>query len=112
MIDPQQFVDRRAIALLAHDRSQLNTDTYDLGDAFAGAYGGVECRFMFDPRTGNLETLELFRTVDDDPCELHFSDYAEIEGRVFPRQIECRYGDAAYAVVKLSDVKLEKAGGK
>ena len=52
----------------------------------------------------------MYRSMLDDPCELHFSDYAEIEGRVFPRHIECRYGDAVFAAFRLHDVKLERGG--
>jgi serine protease Do len=112
MLATQDLVDRRAIMLLAHDRVSPAVANQALCDTLLGTYGGVECRFIFDAKTGNLAALEMFRNSLDDPCELHFSDYAEIEGRVFPRQIECRYGDAVFAVIKLTDVKLDRAGDK
>jgi S1-C subfamily serine protease len=112
LVTSQDVVDRRAIMLLGHDRALASAHASELCDAMSGTYGGVECRFIFDSKTGNLAALEMFRSPDDDPCELYFSDYAEIEGRVFPRQIECRYGDASYLTVKLSAIKLDKGGSE
>ncbi len=103
---------RRAMALLAQDRSQLTVGGELLCDAIVGTYAGMECRFLFDPQTGNMLVMEMSRGSMDDPCELHFADYAEIEGRVFPRQIQVVYGDTVYLTVKLADIKLEKAGEK
>ena len=82
-----------------------------LADALIGYYGGVECRFLFDPKSGDLAVVEMYRE-EDDPCELHFSDYAEVEGRQFPRRLEVRYGDGVYATIKFTDIKLEKAEAK
>ncbi|HEY1603250.1 MAG TPA: trypsin-like peptidase domain-containing protein [Pirellulales bacterium] len=108
----QDLVDRRAIMLLGQDHDQASSPSQGLCDALEGTYGGVDCRFVFDPKTGNLSALEMYRVAGDDPCELHFSDYAEIEGRVFPRQIECRYGDAVFAAFKLSEVRLDHGEAK
>jgi len=82
-----------------------------LADAFIGYVGGVEARFLFDPKNGDLAVVEVYRDGDD-PCELHFSDYSEVEGRQFPHRLEVRYGDAVYAVIKLTDIKLEKGEAK
>ena len=112
LVDPQDFIDRRAMVLLAHDRGMLAGADQGLCDALVGTYGGVECRFLFDPKSGNVVAMELYRSPDDDPCELYFADYGEVEGRVFPRHIEVRYGDSTYATIKLAEVKLDKAGAK
>jgi serine protease Do len=82
-----------------------------LADALIGYVGGVEARFLFDPKSGDLAVVEVYRDGDD-PCELHFSDYSEVEGRQFPHRLEVRYGDAVYAVIKLTDIKLEKGEAK
>jgi serine protease Do len=112
LVTSQDLVDRRAIMLLGRMREAAANDAPALCDCLVGTYGGVECRFIFDPKSGNLAALEMFRVADDDPCELYFSDYAEIEGRVFPRQIECRYGDETYANIKILTVKLDKLGDR
>ncbi len=111
LVAPHDLADQRAMALLGRgqDPNLLAPAAQGLCDALLGTYGGVKCRFMFEPKTGNLATLELYRTSGEDPCELHFSDYAEIEGRIFPRQIDCRHGDSLYASIKLSAVVLDKA---
>ena len=110
LLTTQELVDRRAIMLLGHAPTHAATVHQELCDALSGSFGGVECRFIFDANSGNLAALEMFRSPDDDPCELYFSDYTELEGRVFPRQIECRYGDASYMTVRLLDIKLGKGG--
>jgi len=110
LLTTQELVDRRAITLLGHGPAHVATASQELCDALTGTFGGVECRFIFDAKSGNLAALEMFRSPDDDPCELYFSDYMELEGRVFPRQIECRYGDTVYLAVRLSEVKLGKGG--
>ena len=112
LVTSQDLVDRRAIMLLGRMREAAASDVPALCDCLVGTYGGVECRFIFDPKSGNLAALEMFRAPDDDACELYFSDYGEIEGRVFPRQIECRYGDETYANIKLLTVKLDKLGDR
>lgn len=70
-----------------------------LADVLAGTYRDIECRFYFDPAGGQLASLEMFPEEDVDPCELYFSDYREIEGRMLPSRIEIRYGDAIYQIV-------------
>ncbi|MBI2825671.1 MAG: trypsin-like peptidase domain-containing protein [Planctomycetia bacterium] len=98
--------------VLGHDRAPAAASHGELCDVLAGTFAGVECRFMFDPKSGNLVAMEMYRSDNDDPCELYFADYAELEGRVFPRRIEVRYGDAVYLAVKLVEVKLDKMGDK
>ena len=45
------------------------------------------------PTTGNWPPLEMTPEEDTDPCELYFSDYREVEGRMLPGRIEVRHGD-------------------
>jgi S1-C subfamily serine protease len=84
-----------------------------LVEVLTGAYGGVECRFHVDPTSGHLLALETYLRADDDPCELHFADYREVEGRDLPGRIEVRYGDNVYGVFKFDNVELNlPAAGK
>jgi len=53
----------------------------------------VLSRVYFDPTTGQMLAMEFCPQDDVDPCELHFSQYAEVDGRQFPMRIEVRHGD-------------------
>ena len=77
-------------------------------DVLIGTSGGVECQFAVDPASGRLLVLEVSLHSDDDPCELHFSDYREYMGRELPGKLEVRYGDGLYGVFKLTDWTLHK----
>jgi serine protease Do len=79
-----------------------------LAEALVATYGGVQSRFLFDATTGNLLAMEVFLRSDDDPCELHFADFAEVEGRVLPKLLEVRHGDQLYCSIKLASFKLDK----
>jgi hypothetical protein len=50
--------------------------------------------------------MEMHLRADDDPCELHFADYREIEGRDLPGRLEVRYGNNLYGVFKFDNVEL------
>jgi S1-C subfamily serine protease len=78
-----------------------------LVDVLVGSHKGT-CRFYFDPAEGHLLYIEWFPDEQSDPCEVYFSDYREVEGRVWPCQIEVRYGDDPYAVFKIKEFGLEK----
>ena len=64
-----------------------------LMDVLVAPHGDVECRFLFDPADGQLAGMEMIPEEDTDPCELYFSQYKEVEGRVLPGRIEARHGD-------------------
>ncbi len=49
-----------------------------------------------------------FPDEQSDPCEVYFSDYREMEGRIWPGQMEVRYGDELFAVLKINEVRVEK----
>ena len=61
-----------------------------LADVLVGTYGGVESRFMVDPGDGALLEIEMFPDEDADPCEVYFTDYHEVDGRMLPGRLEVR----------------------
>jgi len=83
-----------------------------LVDALYGTHGGVECRLLFDPDEGDLLLLEMYPEDGVDPCELCFSEYREIDGRMVPGRIEARFGDAPYGVFKPETFTFEKTPKK
>jgi S1-C subfamily serine protease len=80
-----------------------------LVDALYATSAGVQCRFLFEPGTGRMLKMELFRASGDDPCELIFSNVHDLPGadgqeRELPHTLEVRYGDHTYAIFKFSDI--------
>jgi hypothetical protein len=65
-----------------------------LADVLVGLHGDVECRFFFDADSGQLAAMEMSPEEDSDPCELNFSEFQEVEGRILPGRIEVRHGDS------------------
>jgi hypothetical protein len=49
----------------------------------------------------------MFAEEDADPCELYFSDYREVEGRMVPGRIEVRHGDAVYQAFECKQFKFD-----
>lgn len=79
-----------------------------LVDMLSGTFGGVECNFLIDATSGHLLVVELYLHPDDDPCELHFADYREVDGREVPARMLVRYGDHVYGLFAFSDVSWKE----
>jgi S1-C subfamily serine protease len=77
-------------------------------DVLLGVHGGVQCRWYFDPAQGTLAAMEMYPDAESDPCEVYFSDYHEVEGRLMPSQMEVRFGDDTFGQFKFSEIKLDK----
>jgi S1-C subfamily serine protease len=80
----------------------------ELFDVLLGIYGGVQCRYYFDPAQGTLAAMEMYPDAEADPCEVYFFDYHEFEGRLMPSRMEVRFGDETFGQFKFSEIKLEK----
>jgi S1-C subfamily serine protease len=78
-----------------------------LADVLVDSRKGT-CRFYFDPSEGHLLAIEWFPDELSDPCEVYFSDYREAEGRAFPGQIEVRYGNDRFAVLRIKEAGIGK----
>ena len=70
--------------------------------------GAFEGRFYFDKKDGQLVALESRVTKDEDPCELYFSDFKDVNGVKLPARIECRFGDKRYGVLTVKNYTLGK----
>jgi S1-C subfamily serine protease len=77
-----------------------------LVDVLAGFDGGVECRFYFDPKSGQLLALEMYPDEAADPCEIHFSGYHQVDGRMVPARLEARFGDEPFGSFTLTVFKV------
>jgi serine protease Do len=77
-----------------------------LFDSLHGTYNVVESRFLFDPETGELASVEFYPVDHDDPCEVQMSDYREVAGRMLPHRLEVRHGDHLYGVIELKKISF------
>jgi serine protease Do len=66
-------------------------------DCLVGLFEGMEVRFFFAERSGDLTGIELHSADDADPCEINFSEFRELNGRRLPHRWWVRSGDAVFA---------------
>jgi hypothetical protein len=83
-----------------------------LADVLVGTHKGVECWFYFDPAAGNLLAVELYPSENVDPCEVCFSEFHEVDGRVLPARMEVGNGDNPFGIFKLDKWTFEKSEKK
>ena len=79
-----------------------------LVDVLVGAYRGVRCRFYLDPAQGCLLALEMFADEHADPCEIYFSEFHDVDGRLLPGRMEVRAADELFGAFKLAEFDFEK----
>ena len=79
-----------------------------LFDVLSAGHADIECQLMFDPDSGQLAALEMFPEEDTDPCELYFSQYQEIDGRMLPTRIEVRHGEDFAQVYQCKQYTFEQ----
>jgi S1-C subfamily serine protease len=70
---------------------------------------GVPCKWYFSTKDQTLLGLELTPDRDEDPCEVYFSDYRKVDGRLLPFKIEVRYADKQYAMLEVNEWKTGTA---
>ena len=72
--------------------------------------GSYSAKFFFDPKDGTLIGMESTAKVDEDPCEVYFSDIQkdDASGLTLPRKLTVRWGDKVYATVAVKGYTLGK----
>ncbi len=80
-------------------------------DCLVALYEGMEVRFFFGDATGDLTGIELFSADDADPCEIEFSQFAEVEGRRLPHRWWIRSGDAVFAELVVESWQIDADNG-
>jgi serine protease Do len=87
-------------------------DREGLADVIVGTHKELECRFYFDPADGNLLALEMFPDEDSDPCEVYFSQFRDVDGRLLPGRMEVRHADEVFGIFAVNEFRFEKAADK
>lgn len=70
-------------------------------------HAAVNGKWHFTPADAELLATEITITKDEDPCELHFSDYKAVGGRSLPHRIEVRYGNDVYGILNVTRFDLQ-----
>jgi serine protease Do len=78
-------------------------------DVLIGTHSVIECRYYFDPKSGQLTSLEMYPDLGVDPCELYFSDYKEVNGHLLPHHIEILHGEVIYGELIISSYQFPTA---
>ncbi|MEX2316360.1 MAG: serine protease, partial [Pirellulales bacterium] len=73
------------------------TSDAELTDCLSASYGGIDTQFHFDPAKGDLVGISMQASDDQDPCEIRFSEFREVEGRTLPHHWIVRHGDDVFA---------------
>lgn len=69
-------------------------------------HAAVPCKWYFSRKDGTLVAFEATLDKDDDPCEVYFSDYRKVDGRLLPHRMDVRYGNEVYGTFNITDYKL------
>ena len=68
--------------------------------------GPFLARWFFALGDAKLLACEVSLSENEDPCELYFSDYRAVDGRMLPHQMQVVYGNERYGVFTLKNFQL------
>ena len=70
--------------------------------------GSYVTKFFIHPKDATLVGLEMSFSKEEDPCEIYFYDYKDVNGVKMPHQMSVRYGDKAYGSLAIKNYTLGK----
>ncbi len=70
--------------------------------------GNYSAKWFFDPKDSSLIGFESTFSKDEDPCEVYFFDYKEVNGIKLPHKMTVRWGDKAYCSMTVKGYTLGK----
>lgn len=79
------------------------------GEVLRSEHAAVRGEWWFRPGTSELIGAEVWLSPDEDPCELYFDDYRDVNGRRLPFRINVRAGDDPFGAFVVKDFSLAKA---
>jgi S1-C subfamily serine protease len=71
--------------------------------------GPFLAKWFFGLADQKLLGLEVRLSDNEDPCEVYFADYREVNGRLLPHQMQVVYGNDRYGVFTLKNFRLGAA---
>lgn len=100
LVGPRRFGELHYLGTVPWD------DDNQLVDCLVGTSGDVDAQFYFSPENGDLIGLELQASDDQDPCEIHFSDVREVDGRSLPHHWIVRHGDDVFTDLTVESFEM------
>ena len=80
-----------------------------LYDVVVVTFDVVEVQMSFEPSSGRLIALEMFPELGQDPCEIYFDDYRDVNGLQVPHRAAVWHGDAMFAELEFAEIDLAEA---
>ncbi len=81
-------------------------DRKGLYDVVAVTFDVVEAHLSFEPGSGRLVAMEMFPELGQDPCEVYFDTYREVQEVRLPHRITVWHGDGVFAELELTEIEL------
>jgi hypothetical protein len=69
-------------------------------------HGPFFAKWFFDRADFKLRGFEVRLTDNEDPCEIYFSDYRAVDGRMLPHKMQVQYSDFHYGTFTFTSFKL------
>jgi serine protease Do len=70
-------------------------------------HAAVPAKWYFSQKDQTLAAFEATIDREDDPCEVYFSDFRKVDGRLLPHHIDVRYGNELYGSFTVAAYKLK-----
>ena len=100
VMGPEKYGDVYYLGTVPADESGSHENQ---NDVLVGTHDATETHFHFDPKLQQLRKIEMYPTVQVDPCELWFSDYQN----GLPRKMVAIKGDTVLA--EFNDISISTA---
>ncbi|MFO0866334.1 MAG: trypsin-like peptidase domain-containing protein [Gemmataceae bacterium] len=69
-------------------------------------FGPFLSKWFFSQKDGKILGFELRTQENEDPCEVYFSDYRAVDGRMLPHRMQVVYGEGHYGTFQFSNYNL------
>jgi hypothetical protein len=70
-------------------------------------HGAIESKWYFSRKDQLLLGFETTVSREESPCEVYFTDYRPVEGRMLPHRMEVRWGDKKYGEFRFTKFELK-----
>jgi serine protease Do len=95
----------------AVDRKKTFKERKHLGEVVNASLGAYTAKLFFQHSedgkdAGRLAFLEVRMGDDEDPCEVYFSNYKQVDGRWLPHSLSVVHGDVTYGTIELASIKM------
>jgi S1-C subfamily serine protease len=69
---------------------------------------GAEAKWYFSMTDQTLLGFEIHVDKDDDPCEVYFSNYKKVDGRMLPHKLDVIFGNTRYGTIDIKSYSFTK----